>query len=141
MLGTNDAAGSNWKGAEAFESDYRDIIRHYISLPSKPKIYLMTPPSQFKSLKNSHSVLIKKMERLGIISDSIRKLAHEMSIKVIDIKTITGKHPECFRFDGVHPDAKGAKIIADAVYTVLTLNPRPPQLHPLKNLNLMTIFS
>ena len=54
------------------------------------------------------------------MAESIKKLTQDLTIGVIDINAATKCHPECFRFDGVHPDAQGAKIIAEMVYAGLT---------------------
>jgi lysophospholipase L1-like esterase len=113
MLGTNDSVWLNWKGIGPFTSDYRDLLRHYRSLPCRPQVYALTPPAQFPTGKRNN-------QRIGMMIQSIRELAKEMSIGVIDINAVTIEHPECFRFDGVHPDANGAKIIAEAVYAGLT---------------------
>ena len=47
MLGTNDSKNKNWVGADRFSGDYRALIEHYQSLPSRPRVILMTPPSAF----------------------------------------------------------------------------------------------
>jgi len=113
MLGTNDAVGLNWKGIAPYTDDYRAMVRHYMSLPCRPVVYAMTPPTEFSTRKRGN-------ERISRMSQSIRELAKEMAIGVIDTNAATENHPECFRFDGVHPDAKGAKIIAEAVHAELT---------------------
>ena len=35
-LGTNDSKPQNWKYADAFEQDYKDLIRSFAALPSSP---------------------------------------------------------------------------------------------------------
>jgi len=109
MLGTNDAVRLNWKGIGSFRDDYRAMLRHYCSLPCRPQVYAMTPPAEFPTRKRSN-------ERIGEMNQAIRELAKEMAVGVIETNAATANHPECFWFDGVHPDAKGARIIAKAVY-------------------------
>lgn len=119
MLGTNDAAAHNWKGIDAFIADYREMIAHYSALPSHPVLYLMTPPTLFpveNVTKLIHSI---SNDRLDVITDAIKKLAEELKHTVIDINAATKQHPECFKFDGLHPDAGGAKIIAETVFAAL----------------------
>ncbi len=57
MLGTNDAHPKNWAGAARFSADYRALIEHYQSLPSRPQLFLATPPSTYVECTsgNSHS--------------------------------------------------------------------------------------
>lgn len=120
MLGTNDAADRNWKGIEPFVADYRALIDHYAALPSHPTVYMMTPPTQF-SVEN-YTKVIHKMnnDRLGEITDALKKLAEELKLPVININAATKNHPEFFCFDGLHPDAGGAKLIAETVYEALS---------------------
>jgi lysophospholipase L1-like esterase len=40
---------------------------------------------------------------------------------IIDIRAATAAHAECFAFDGVHPDAAGARVIAEAACKAGTL--------------------
>ena len=42
MLGTNDSKASNWKGPAPFLEDYRTLVEHYRTLPSAPRIFVMT---------------------------------------------------------------------------------------------------
>jgi acyl-CoA thioesterase-1 len=119
MLGTNDSREPNWKGAEPYLRDYRDMLAHYASLASKPLIYALTPPTEFvlKNRKNVKYGMIK--EAVEEMTAGIKILARERNLKVIDINTATRAHPEHFSFDGVHANAKGAKHIAETVYAVV----------------------
>ena len=40
MLGTNDTKPQNWKYEAEFVGDYRDLIKSFQALPSKPKVYV-----------------------------------------------------------------------------------------------------
>lgn len=120
MLGTNDAADRNWKGIEPFIADYGALVAHYAALPSQPAVYMMTPPTQF-SVENYTKVIIRmNNDRIDEITDAIKKLGEELKLPVIDINAATKTHPEFFCFDGLHPDAGGAKLIAETVYEALS---------------------
>lgn len=120
MLGTNDARGDNWKGVDAFYADYRALVNHYLSLDSTPNVWLLTPPTLFK-LGRSSSVRYGMSEAaIGEISSAVRRIGPELGCRVIDINEVTAAHPEAFRFDGVHPGAAGATLIARAVADALT---------------------
>ena len=120
MLGTNDARVNNWKGIGPYSSDYRALIEHYRSLPGRPVVYAMTPPTEFSTGRHAAHSNVLENNRICEITESIKKLADEMGFDVIDINAATRSHPECFWFDGIHPDAEGAKIIAETVYAKLT---------------------
>jgi acyl-CoA thioesterase-1 len=49
----------------------------------------------------------------------VGELAREEGLGVIDAHAATLGHPELFWFDGVHPNAVGAGLIARAAYEVL----------------------
>jgi lysophospholipase L1-like esterase len=59
-------------------------------------------------------------DRIDEITDAIKKLGEELKLPVIDINAATKKHPEFFSFDGLHPDAGGARLIAETVYEELS---------------------
>lgn len=120
MLGTNDSKTQNWTGVSRFSEDLRALIQHYQSLPSKPRVILVTPPSTF--LVRGHNTLPAGMSATAIaeISDGVKQLAASMGLKVVDVHAVTASHPEFFTFDGVHPDGEGSRLIAKAVYDEIT---------------------
>ncbi|MDP2401920.1 MAG: GDSL-type esterase/lipase family protein [Actinomycetota bacterium] len=126
MLGTNDSRGDNWRGVDSFRNDYRELVLHYRTLASRPAVWLLTPPALFR-LRGSGKV------RYGMDEDAvqemcreIRSLASDLGCGLIDVNAATAKHPDSFRFDGVHPGAAGATLIARAVFDAL----RPPDQAP-----------
>ncbi len=119
MLGTNDTTDRNWQGVEPYIADLRELAAHYISLPSHPVVYIMTPPTQF-FVENPTKVIHKmNNDRLDEITSALKILAGELGLPVIDINAATKNHPEFFCFDGLHPDAGGAQLIAETVYEAL----------------------
>jgi lysophospholipase L1-like esterase len=119
MLGTNDSRKPNWKGLELYLQDYRDMVAHYSSLASRPLIFALTPPTEFK-LKNRKTVkydMIK--EAVDEMTVGIKTIARRLGVEVIDINAATAPHPEHFSFDGVHANARGAKHIAETVYAAI----------------------
>jgi lysophospholipase L1-like esterase len=123
MLGTNDSKTHNWKDTETFIRDYREMLEHYRSLPSKPIVYLMTPAKAF--IIRGRNIVNYNMSDMVIdeISAAIKLLATQENVDVIDIHAATALHSECFRLDGIHPNAAGAKIIAESVYEALKETP------------------
>jgi lysophospholipase L1-like esterase len=94
-----------------------------MSLPSRPTVWIMTPPTQF-AVENPTKVIHKmNNDRLDEITAALKILAVELGLQVIDINIATKSHPEFFCFDGLHPDAGGAKLIAETVYAALVSEP------------------
>lgn len=115
MLGTNDAKTCNWKDPQTFLQDYKDMLSHYLSLESKPEVYVMTPATVFpESFRAADSYTIDA-ETVDLIAQLIRQSAQEEDLPLIDIHSATETHPEFFLEDGVHPNAEGAAYIADCV--------------------------
>jgi hypothetical protein len=119
MLGTNDSRGDNWRGVEAFRRDCRELVLHYRSLESEPAVWLLTPPALFR-LGRSTKVRYRMDDgALREICGAIESVAHDLGCGLIDINVVTAAHPEVFRFDGVHPGAAGATLIAETVFEAL----------------------
>jgi lysophospholipase L1-like esterase len=119
MLGTNDSRGDNWTSLSAFAHDYRELAVHYLSLESRPAVWLLTPPALFR-LGRSAKVRYGMDElALAEMCGAIADIADDLGCGLIDINAITAGHPEAFRFDGVHPGAAGQTLIAEAVFEAL----------------------
>ncbi len=124
MLGTNDCRGDNWKGRDPFVSDYSELVGRYLSLESDPAVWLLTPPALFR-LGRGKQVRYGMDERaLAQIREGVAGVAQELGCGLIDVYAATVGHPEAFRFDGVHPDAAGARLIAETVFGAI--GPRDP---------------
>ncbi|GAB2578012.1 GDSL-type esterase/lipase family protein [Spirosoma areae] len=112
MLGTNDAKDKNWKGARAFKQQYGQLIATYQALPTKPRIYICTPAKAYR-----HAVTDDEIRNVYI--DQEIKVIHELvaqrNLTLIDVNQLTAQHPEWFSLDGIHPNAAGAKAIAQLV--------------------------
>jgi acyl-CoA thioesterase-1 len=119
MLGSNDSKDKNWKGAAAFSRDYIALIEHYRSLPSKPGIVLMTPPSAFLVKGRTKLPAGINGEVIAQIADIVRQTGVALALPVIDMHTATADHPEFFQGDGIHPDRAGHRFMAMKVFEFL----------------------
>lgn len=110
MLGTNDTKPINWKGTEAFCESLRRIIRSYQDLAEKPAVLLVTPPPAFSSAFGIDSGRLKHE-----IRQAMKTAAETEHTFFLDLFPALEGHPEWF-FDGIHPNAEGAKAIAETVF-------------------------
>ncbi len=113
-LGTNDSKPQNWRFKSEFESDLRDMVDHFLSLPSKPRLWVCLPAPVYQDRWGINETTVRD-EMIPLI----RKVAAGRQVPVIDLHTALSKRPEWFP-DGVHPNAAGAANLAQVVcYTLL----------------------
>jgi acyl-CoA thioesterase I len=114
MLGTNDACEGVNETTASFVTDYKTLIGAFQALPTKPSIYLVEPPPIYNSTGLSNTILNNR------VLPGIQTVAAQTGATLIDANTPLQNKADLFT-DGVHPDADGAKIIADAIYAKLVL--------------------
>lgn len=121
MFGTNDSKVENWKGAEQFREEYREFLTSYASLNSNPAMYIVTPPHGFYRDGNSSGPLRFNIQlpKIREIRESILLLADELNANVIDLFSMTADKNDWFGKDGVHPNATGARAIAQIVFEAI----------------------
>ena len=132
-LGTNDSKPENWQYQADFKHDLQQMIttlRPDLAQPvskkkgkkSKtavrqnkgPRILLCTPIPAFKSTWNINDSVIVN----GIIPLQ-QEVAKEYGLEVVDLHTLFANDGDKMLRDGIHPDGKGARrmaeLIADAI--------------------------
>ena len=109
-LGTNDSKSFNWKYKADFMKDAQTMIDAFKGLPSQPKIYLCYPSKAYLTGDGINDDIIPKE-----IIPMIKKLAKKNDLSVIDLHTAMDGMPELFP-DRIHPNEKGAQVMAKAVY-------------------------
>lgn len=107
-LGTNDTKPQNWASKADFEADLKALADHFRGLPSKPSVFVCLPAAV---LKDAFGINAASMaEELPMI----RKVADAEKLPLIDLQAGVAA-PELFDKDGVHPNAAGARKIAELV--------------------------
>jgi len=108
MLGTNDTKPQNWKHEADFAADYKELVKSFQKLSSKPKVFVCRP------------VPVPGTGNYGINEANLQKeipridaLAKELGAEVIDMHAALAAHPEMLP-DRVHPDNAGAAEMAKA---------------------------
>ena len=127
-LGLNDTDPRNWpEYSEEFNADYIRLIDSFRQANPKAKIWicLMTPifdrHPRFESGTRDWHAQIQK---------HIRQVATATRVSLIDLNTPLYSRPDLLA-DAIHPNAEGAKIIAETVYGALTGNYGGLALSPL----------
>ena len=125
-LGTNDSKPQNWQYAAEFKHDLKEMItklrpdlaakakkkskKAKATVEAKPRIILCTPIVARKpSWDISDSIIVN-----GIIPIQ-REVAQEYGLEVLDLHTLFGNGDENLQDDGIHPNEKGVKKIAEEV--------------------------
>lgn len=115
MLGTNDAKPQNWANSSAFATDYQELIEHYRGLGAV--VYVATPPTVFEPGAFDISP--------GVLADEVVPLVEQIAVEadapLIDIFEATNSSSNLFP-DTVHPNAAGARLLAETVEAALVLN-------------------
>ena len=111
-LGSNDTKPQNWKNKAEFEADYRALIQHFKGLPAKPKVYVALPVPVLKPNFGINKEAAAEQQPL------LLKIAKEEGCPVIDLFAAVATK-DLFDNDGIHPNAAGAKKIAEAVAAAL----------------------
>ncbi len=111
------ASRKNWKYKDEFMTDAQQMIDELKALPARPDIYLAYPVKAMSSAFDiSDSVIVN-----GVIP-MIRRLARKNKLKVIDLHSVFDGHPEWLISDGIHPNDKGAAVIAEEVKKAILEN-------------------
>ncbi len=116
-LGTNDTKPHNWKHKAEYVANYVEMIQSFRSLKCKPTIWVCYPVPAYP-------------ERWGISDKTIRTevkpaldaVAKKAKVKIIDLYTALSGKPQLFP-DKIHPNAAGAKIIAETVHKAIAAKP------------------
>ena len=91
------------------------MIDHFASLPAKPKIWLCSPAPVYQTRWGiSEEVVVD-----GVIP-KVRDLADRKGLPIIDMYSVLSNKPEMFP-DKIHPNAAGAKVMADAVKAAILI--------------------
>ena len=114
MLGTNDTKPQNWKHARAFVDDYVEMIRAFAELKSRPRIWICYPVPAYPGRLGIRDSIINPQ-----LLAKIDQIAAKTGRPVIDLYEALSDKPELFP-DRIHPNAAGARVMAETIYTALT---------------------
>ena len=119
MLGTNDTKHRNWD-PEIFRRDYRKLVQSYRDLLSRPRVILIAPIRIFLPFKLPVLGLYPEVMEEGV-RPAIREIAAEAGLELVDLVDLFQDSRFCK--DGVHPQATGARMLAEAIYSAVPWDP------------------
>ena len=116
MLGTNDTKRRNWD-PKVFRRDYQRIVASYRQLSSQPRVILIAP---------IRIHLVAGLPLMGLhpetmeegVRPTIREIAAEEGLELIDLVDLFPDSKYCV--DGIHPQAAGVRMLAEAIYSSLS---------------------
>ena len=129
-LGTNDSKPENWQYGSEFQQDLEQMIltlrpdlaqvnakkgkKSKVKLDAKPEIFLCTPIPAFKSTWNISDKIITNE-----IIPIQQAVAKKYGLHVIDLHTLFANDGDKMVDDGIHPDTKGARRMAEIIVSAL----------------------
>lgn len=111
-LGTNDSKAANWKYRDKFQNDLQFMVDQLKALPAHPEIYLVRPLVAVCKVKDEWSIDNEVIEKE--IIPIINKVAKKNKLRVLDFREELN-YKELMSSDGVHPNKKGATVMAQKV--------------------------
>lgn len=109
-LGTNDSKERNARYIKKdFENDLTNIIDSFKKLPTNPRIYVCIPVPAFMSGKEIDADRVKYA-----VIPRVKNVANKQKLELINLYEIFDDKGEFFP-DKIHPNAEGAKLIAEKV--------------------------
>lgn len=113
-LGTNDSKPENWQHGKDFANDLQQMVDALRANGNNPRIVLCTPIPAFKPTWNINDSVIVN----GIIP-VLNKVAKKNKLQVIDLHSLYANDGDKMLSDGIHPDAKGARRMAELIAEAL----------------------
>lgn len=113
-LGGNDAKLQNRVHMDEYEQDCRDMVRSFKTLPSHPRVILLTPVVSFVT----DSTGIWDPVIVHQIIPHIQNAALAEKVEVLDMHSLLIDKPAVFT-DRIHPNAEGSGIMAQRLYEQL----------------------
>ena len=93
-------------------------------LTPAPRIVICTPPCAFKPFNRFFYITNDaKLDRVPQSADEIKAIAAANGTELVDLYALTQGKRALFGPDGLHPNAAGAKVIAEAVFRTLCNHP------------------
>lgn len=121
MLGTNDARQNSQESIENFTANYERMVLKLQELRSAPDIWLVEPPPIL-----NNTLGLSEENLLSNVIPGIRQAASNLGLPTINVHLVLNDSSEYF-YDGVHPNNKGAQLIAQHVGQTIISDTAQPE--------------
>lgn len=112
-LGSNDTVSHiTEQFCKEFKADYEKLLEQLLITSPRAKVFLCTVPPIFRPENAPYA------EKVPLINALIKEVAESNSVQLIDLNTPLTSRFDLFP-DGIHPNEKGARIIAETVYNAI----------------------
>jgi len=108
MLGTNDSKPQNWAHASEIAGDMAALVAEFKNLPSRPEVVVVMPVPVVKSNFGITEELLAQVRPL------LAQGAKQAGAVIVESAAALADQAALFP-DGVHPNEKGAELIAQLV--------------------------
>lgn len=113
-LGGNDSKLVNRVHLDEYETDYKEMIRAFQSLPTHPRILLLLPIVSFvPDTTQIWDPVIKDR-----ILPKVRQVAFETALEAVNLNALFIGKPALLP-DGIHPELEGTTMMAKTLYEVV----------------------
>lgn len=113
-LGTNDSKPKNWKHKADYIPDYIELIKNFQTLESQPTIWICYPVPAYPGRWGITDSVMKEE-----VIPMINEVSKQTGAEIIDLYSALSDKKEMFP-DTVHPNAAGAKVMAEKISAALT---------------------
>ena len=121
-LGGNDSKPQNAAFIEKeLADDAESLVRIFQSLPTHPRVILVTP-TWFS--RDSYGISDKVSQEQ--VCPALYEAAKRTGTEVLDLYPVLQDAPETLAGDGIHPDTRGARLLAEKVGWYLKAYPEKP---------------
>ncbi len=115
QLGGNDSVAANWVYKSDFLTDFLVLIDAFAHLPSRPQIYVQSPPPFFPNPYGLNDNMVRSE-----IDPLIAQLPAYRDVQIIDTYTPLKESRHLLQADGVHFTPEAARFVAQIVgWTIL----------------------
>lgn len=113
-LGTNDSKPVNWKHKADYVPDYIQLIESFQKLESKPTVWICYPVPAYPGRWGITDKVMKEQ-----VIPLVDEVAKQANVEIINLYSALSDKKEMFP-DTVHPNAAGAKVMAETIVAVIT---------------------
>jgi lysophospholipase L1-like esterase len=113
LLGTVDTKDANWDHQDDFYDDYAALVDTFATIETVERFFLCLPPpiAQTLNTMDDHTLITE-------LIPIIEQVAADKGHVAVNVYDAMDEYPDYYN-DGVHPDSRGARVIATTVHEAI----------------------